>query len=128
MGHKASLGNMLRRSFGSGDFAGFWRHWNPVWSYALGRFINRPLASLLPASMALFVTFVASGFIHDLVIMALRGQFALLFTPWFGLMSLLLLTGWKYTRYDFTARALINFVQIAVPFAISLYAMARLQL
>lgn len=119
---------MLRRAFGAADFAGFWRHWNPVWSYALGRFINRPLTRFLPPSMALFVTFIASGFIHDLVIMALREQLALLFTPWFALMAVLVLAGGKYPQHNFAVRAALNFAQIALPFAVAIYAMALLGL
>lgn len=47
----------------------------------------------LPLIAAYLLTFVVSGAIHDLVIMALRRTFTLIFTPWFLLLGLGALTG-----------------------------------
>lgn len=87
LGHRGSMRNMLARSFGAGTLAGFWRHWNPIWSYGLGRFVNAPLSRVLPFRLALIATFAVSGLIHDAVIMILRGEPVLLFTPWFTIVA-----------------------------------------
>ncbi len=87
-GAPGSMSNMLRRSFGASTLAGFWRHWNPIWGYELSRFVNQPLNRVLPLSLALVLTFVVSGLIHDAVIMALRGEPAFIFTTWFFFLAL----------------------------------------
>ncbi len=84
---------MLRRSLGASSFAGFWRYWNPIWGYYLGRYVFRPSKRLLPRALAVVVTFTVSGALHDLATSAARGSAAFLFTPWFFLMSLGLLLG-----------------------------------
>src|SRR3546814_14946088 len=81
-GARGSLRNMFQRSLGASTFAGFWRHWNPVFGYALGRYVFAPLKRAVPSALALVATFVVCGAIHDLVIMAVRGAPAFLFTPW----------------------------------------------
>ena len=86
-GASGSLRNMLSRSLGAGSFAGFWRYWNPVFGYYLGRHVYQPLARLLPRSVALVSTFVACGALHDLVTTLVRGSAAFLFTPWFFLLG-----------------------------------------
>ena len=50
-------------------------------------FLN-PLKIILPSSLSLILTFIICGFIHDSVIMLLRWQFTLIFTPWFLLMGI----------------------------------------
>jgi len=83
MGAKGGLRNMFARSLGASSFAGFWRYWNPIFGYALGRYVYRPARQFLPRGIALVVTFIVCGAVHDLVTMAVRGSFAFLFTPWF---------------------------------------------
>ena len=39
LGASNSLRNMLYRSLGAGKFSVFWRYWNPIWSYYLGKYI-----------------------------------------------------------------------------------------
>ena len=111
LGARGSMRNMLQRSLGATSFAGFWRHWNPIWSYGLSRFVFTPLNGWLPPAAALVATFLVSGLIHDAVIMAVRGQPALLFTPWFLLMALILLLGevrrWTFAHLPGPARAAI---------------------
>jgi len=45
LGASGSLRNMFYRSLGAGSIAGFWRYWNPVFGYYLGRYIYAPLKS-----------------------------------------------------------------------------------
>ena len=112
LGHGKSLQNMLYRSLGSGTFAGFWRYWNPIWSFYLGKYIYKPLKSFLPSSLSLLITFAACGFMHDLAIIALKKLFILLLTPWFLLMGFLVLitkiSQFNYSKYPWIVRALIN--------------------
>ncbi|MGE0180110.1 MAG: MBOAT family O-acyltransferase [Sphingomonas sp.] len=96
MGGRGSLANMLRRAFGARSFGGFWRHWNPIWGYALARYVFAPLRRLMPAWTALIATFVVSGLIHDAVIMALRREPALLFAPWFLFLALGVVIGDRF--------------------------------
>jgi D-alanyl-lipoteichoic acid acyltransferase DltB (MBOAT superfamily) len=74
---------MLRHSFGARSFAGFWQHWNPIFGYCLGKYVFIPLKKISPPHVALVLTFVVTGIVHDLVTMAVRQDFAFLFTPWF---------------------------------------------
>ena len=87
LGASGSMGNMLRRSFGSGTFGGFWRYWNPIFGYGLGRYVYSPLQKFIPAWGALVLTFVVCGMLHDLVSMMAGGKVAFLFTPWFFLLG-----------------------------------------
>lgn len=122
-GHSSSLKNMLLRSFGAASFAGFWRYWNPIWSYYLGRYIYKPLKKQVPRAAALVLTFAFCGFLHDVVIMLIRKDFALLFTPWFVLMAACIVLSEalriRYTNYPFPIRALINTISIGLCFALA---------
>lgn len=123
-GARGSMRNMLHRSFGAPTFASFWRHWNPVFGYALGRYVYSPLKRAVPSALALVATFVFCGFIHDLVTMAVRGSPAFLFTPWFFLLGTGVLIG-RAAGLDFSgrpwiARATVNLVYLLVCLAITL--------
>jgi D-alanyl-lipoteichoic acid acyltransferase DltB (MBOAT superfamily) len=83
LGASGSLTNMLTRSLGARSFAGFWQHWNPIFGFGLGKYVYAPLKRILSAGPSLILTFVVCGFIHDLVIMAIRQDMAFIFTPWF---------------------------------------------
>jgi D-alanyl-lipoteichoic acid acyltransferase DltB (MBOAT superfamily) len=83
LGASGSLKNMLRRSFGARSFAGFWQHWNPIFGYYLGKYVFVPLKRVSPPYVALILTFVVTGIIHDVVTMAVRQDVAFFFTPWF---------------------------------------------
>jgi len=124
LGHRKSLQNMLHRSLGSGHFAGFWNYWNPIWSYYLSYYLYLPLRKVLPRGLALFLTFVGSGFIHDLVIIGLRQEFVLVLSPWFALMASLVLPGralnWNYKHLPWFLRAFINLLQVFLPLALVL--------
>lgn len=112
--------NMLRKSFGAATVSGFWRHWNPIWSYGLSRFVHSPARRYLPASAAGILTFVVSGLLHDAVIMALRGKPALVFTPWFALVALVAIvadaTDATLSRLGFAGRAVVHTTVLAVCF------------
>jgi len=116
LGHSDSLKNMLTRSLGAGSFAAFWQYWNPIWGYALGRYIYTPLQQILPKVIALILTFTISGGIHDLVATVVRGSGAFLFTPWFTLMGLLVVIGEvfhiNYTNQPFYRRVFMNLVYV----------------
>ena len=58
---------MFSRSFGASDFAGFWRHWNPVVGYFLAYFCFAPLRRIAPRSLCLIIAFALNGWLHDLV-------------------------------------------------------------
>ena len=112
LGASGALPNMLRRSFGAGSFAGFWRYWNPIFGYYLGTYIFRPTSTVAPRAIAVIVTFLACGALHDLVTVLARGSTQFLFTYWFFLMALGLLIGeavqLKFARYSIGVRAAIN--------------------
>jgi hypothetical protein len=96
---------MLRRSLGAASFAGFWRSWNPIWGYYLGKYVYQPSKRILPPPLALVLTFLVSGAIHDLVTTVVRGSPTALFTPWFFFMSLGVLVG-EMMGMDLSARPL----------------------
>jgi len=48
-----SLRNMPRRSFGARSFDGFWRHWNPLFGYYLGKYVFVRLKKVAPPHVAL---------------------------------------------------------------------------
>ena len=118
MGASGSLKNMLVRSLGAGTFAKFWQYWNPIWGYALGRFIYAPLNTFLPSSISLILTFIVSGGIHDMATMLVRGASAFLFTPWFSLMGIVVVVGrllkLDYSKQAFQVRVAINLTFILV--------------
>ena len=123
MGAKNSLRNMMIRSLGAGKFSIFWKYWNPIWSYYLGKYIFKPLKIILPPSLSLILTFVFCGFLHDAVIMIIRWDFALLFTPWFLIMGLWLVISEffkiDYSKYAWIIRASINILIIGSCFILA---------
>ena len=123
LGASRSMRNMLSRSFGAGKFSEFWKYWNPIWSFYLGSYIFKPLKKILPASLALLVTFIVSGFIHDVAIMLVKWKPIFLFTPWFTIMGLIVLTTefvkLNYSKFHFSIRALINLLIIVFSYLIA---------
>lgn len=77
-----------------------------------------PLQRGLPAWLALILTFVVSGGLHDLVIMALRRSLAFVFMPWFFLLGLGVVVGrafnLDFSRYPWGVRAGINLSYLVV--------------
>jgi hypothetical protein len=111
-GAPGSLRNMLRRSFGARSFAGFWQHWNPVFGYYLGTRVFSPLKRILPTRLALVLTFVVNGAIHDAVMIVARQGMAFFFTPWFLVLGTGVVVsntvGMDLAQQSFTLRTLIH--------------------
>ena len=117
LGASGSLQNMLGRSLGAGTFAKFWQYWNPIWGYALARYIYQPLNRFLPAALALILTFTISGAIHDLATMLVRSAPAFFFTPWFSLMGAVVVFG-RLLKLDYSSRPFLIRVIINLTFII----------
>ena len=131
LGASNSMKNMLSRSFGASSFPVFWRYWNPIWGYYLSRNVMRPITNILPVSLATLVTFLVSGALHDIAVSIIKWKIVLFFTPWFGLMGLLVIVskavGISFGQFSWIARAIINaslvFVSLGVTYFLeSLYA------
>lgn len=103
LGAAGSMTNMMKRSFGAGSLAHFWRHWNPIFGYGLGRFVYAPLRKVLPVWFALILTFVTCGVLHDAVSMAAGAHVAFLFTPWFFLLGCGVVVG-EWVGFEFSQR------------------------
>lgn len=124
LGAAGSLRNMLHRSLGAGTFAQFWRYWNPIFGYFLGRYVNAPLRCWLPAPASLVITFVACGALHDAVASAVGGRVVFLFTPWFFFMGMGVVISQavrlNYSQHAWPARALINISGVGVSLLLTL--------
>ena len=116
---------MLFRAFGARSFQVFWRHWNPIWGYYLSRDIMRPLANFLPIALATLVTFLVSGALHDIAVSIIKWKIVLFFTPWFGLMGLVVIVskavGISYGQVSWPIRALTNASFIFVSLGITYF-------
>ena len=126
VGATGSLRNMLHRSLGAGSFSSFWGYWNPVFGYYLGRYVDSPLRRILPRSVALILTFVVCGALHDLAAMAVRGSVAFFCTTLFFFLGAGVLVG-RWAGVDFSslpwvARAAINCTYIVACFALAFIA------
>ena len=123
LGAPGSLQNMLRRSLGAGSFAAFWRYWNPIWGYYLSRLVMRPLARLLPTRLAILLTFVVSGAVHDLVVSLIRRETTIFLTPWFAMMGFVVVAldalGITYYPLSRTTRAMVNLLLIGICFVLT---------
>ena len=115
---------MLYRSLGARSFAEFWHYWNPVWGYALGKYVFIPLKIIFPPVMALIITFVISGLLHDFVVMGLRGSVTFIFVPWFFILGLGVilarLTEMDLSKFPWIIRACINILYVVTCYALSL--------
>ena len=125
LGASGSMTNMLSRAFGASSFWVFWQYWNPIWGYYLSRNIMRPLASFLPVSLATLVTFLVSGALHDIAVSIIKWKIILFFTPWFGLMGLIVIfskwAGISYGQVSWPVRALTNASFIFVSLGITYF-------
>jgi hypothetical protein len=116
LGDSNSLQNMLQRSFGASSFARFWQYWNPIWGYGLGKYVYSPLQRVLPMAIALIMTFVISGALHDLVTMALGRSVTVFFTPWFFILGVGVVVGravkMDLSNYSWWIRASVNLIYL----------------
>ncbi|MFN6971501.1 MAG: hypothetical protein ACK4NN_11585 [Rheinheimera sp.] len=112
LGASHSMRNMLSRSLGAMSFAVFWHYWNPIWGYYLSCYVMRPLRSFLPLSLATLITFMVSGALHDLAVSLVKWHAVIFFTPWFGVMGLVVIgsskIGISYGHFAWYIRAFIN--------------------
>lgn len=125
LGGRGSMSNMLMRSFGATSFAGFWQYWNPIFSYYLHRYIFSPLRHITPRWIALVLTFLFCGALHDGVTFIVRGSTAFLFTTMFLFFAVGILIG-KVARLDtsklpWLVRVIINFFYLATCIALAFY-------
>ncbi|NHN24486.1 acyltransferase [Flavobacterium jejuense] len=123
IGSSKSLRNNLYRSLGAKNFSTFWKYWNPIFGYYLGKFIFKPLKKSFSVSISLIFTFVFCGFIHDIVTTIVRGKTNFFFTTWFFIMSLIVLLS-KMLKHDFSKqnwiiRACINLLLISGSFVLT---------
>ena len=125
LGASDSMKNMLSRSFGASSFPVFWQYWNPIWGYYLSRNVMRPVANFLPISLATFITFLVSGALHDIAVSIIKWKTILFFTPWFGLMGLMVIgskgAGISYGHVSWPVRALINASFILISLGITYF-------
>jgi len=125
LGASHSMRNMLSRSFGAKSFPIFWQYWNPIWSYYLSRNVMRPLASFLPISLSILITFLVSGALHDLAVSVVKWNIIVFFTPWFGLMGLMVIAsqkaGTSYGHLAWFIRASINATFIIVSLGVTYF-------
>jgi len=115
---------MLHRSLGAPTFAGFWRYWNPVFGYLLGRYVFKPFRRVMPAPMALVGTFIVCGGVHDAVTAIVRGAPAFLFTPWFAFLGIGVIggnaIGLDFSNKPWIVRAAANLTYLAACLALTL--------
>ena len=109
---------MLYRSLGADSFDKFWQYWNPIFGYYLGKYSYAPLRRYMPAAIALIITFIVCGALHDAVTMLVSGKPAFLFTPWFFVMGTAVILGnalkINYAKFSWATRALINISYVGV--------------
>lgn len=91
--------SMLGRSLSAPTFAGFWRYWNPLFSYYLYYRCYRPLVRHVPRAPAVVLTFAVSGAVHDFFAsLVLRDPFVFC-TPVFAVFGLYVVAeeavGWR---------------------------------
>lgn len=122
---RGSMGNMLYRSFGATSFAGFRRYWNPIFGYYLHRCIFPPLRHVTPRWIALILTFLFCGALHDSVTLIVRGSTAFLFTTMFLFFAVGILVG-AMARLDMSkmpwfAGVIINLSYLATCITLAFY-------
>jgi hypothetical protein len=125
IGHSKSLRNNLQRSIGAKNFDTFWNYWNPIFGYYLGIEIFKPIKKVLPVSIAVILTFIFCGLIHDLATTLTRGKLSLFFAVWFLLMGIAVVIS-KQINYDLSHkkwvfRAFANLSIIAFCLFLTIY-------
>lgn len=129
-GEWAGIVYMTGRAFGASTFAGFWRYWNPLFSYYLYFRCYRPLVRRLPRPAAVVLTFAASGAVHDLFASLAAMRLSLLCTSVFALFGLLVVLEERFSlNLDWAppgVRALIHGSIIAGAFAAAVFVRAAI--
>jgi len=123
LGASGSLTSMLKRSFGANSFDNFWHYWNPIWAYYLSNYVMRPTANIFPAALAVVITFVVSGALHDFAVLLLTGDSLFICTPWFFVMGIAVVISKTLTidlsQHSFVIRATANTSAIVVSYLLS---------
>jgi hypothetical protein len=120
---KTQLVTWLTKTWGAASFDEFWIYFNPVYGYALSYWVYRPLRRVLPPLLAVWLTFVASGFLlHDavgwLIARDVRFPEMTLVFVLFGLgASGAKAVGMDIARQPFVARAAANVGYVVICFA-----------
>lgn len=78
-GKRPALGPLLvrifLRPFTAPSLVIFWRRWNPVYGYFLGKYVYGPIRAFLPRPLSMIATFAFSGFfLHDAPAWAAGGR------------------------------------------------------
>ncbi|MFB2668973.1 acyltransferase [Shewanella xiamenensis] len=94
-----------------------------MWGYYLSHNVMRPISQFLPMWLAVLVTFLVSGALHDLAVALVKWQTIFFFTPWFGIMGVIVIASNKYRlsygTLPWIMRALINLLFIFSSFALT---------
>ena len=125
LGAFGSLTNMLKNALGAKNFSQFWLYWNPIWGYYLATKIQKPLTQFLPHSIALILTFSISGLLHDLAVSLIKKETFFVFTPWFSVMSLVVIASQKLSmdmsKFPFISRAFIHSSTVVICYWVSYF-------
>lgn len=132
LGASGALRNMLSRSLGAPSFAVFWQYWNPLFGYGLARFVNAPLRRVLPSAVAVILTFVACGALHDLVAMSLRRSPTFPFSTWFLALGVGMVlgraVGMDLSDRSWATRASVNIIYLVVCLVVAIVARRALRI
>ncbi len=84
--------NMFFKPFMASSFRSFWKYWNPSWGYYLLFYCYKPMRIIFPYWVALIISFLICGLIHDMIyilpIMFNKVEFVFPFiTVWFMIIS-----------------------------------------
>jgi len=125
IGHPSSLRNNLQRSLGARNFSAFWNFWNPIFGYYLGKKVFKPIKRKVPVGIAVVLTFVFCGLIHDLVTTLVKRELSLLFTIWFLIMGIVVVIS-RHINYNLSHkkwifRALVNLSIITVCLLLTIF-------
>ncbi len=121
--------NMFLKPFVSPSLKSFWKYWNPSWGYFLLFYSYKPIKTIFPHWVALILTFIISGLIHDLiyVIPMMLKEIRFIFpfiTVWFLIISIgILLT--EIIKIDFKKISLIYRPFIHLGYLVATFILTR---
>ena len=120
LGASGSLRVMLSRSLGAPSPRIFWQYWNPIFGYYLGKYVFANLRKVFPSFFSIVLTFLASGLIHDLVTIAVKGYTRFFFTLFFLFSSIILIVcEWVHldlSGYSKATRTTFNLLYLFISF------------
>lgn len=106
---------MTRKALLASSFAGFWRYWNPLFSFYLMTRVLRPLRDRgVPLAISQVLTFAVSGLVHDVAATMVLRRLVCIVTPTFVLYAAYVLVeqyaGWTLKRWPRAMRPLYHMV------------------